>query len=108
MDVPGGMRIGNRPVIALVPSKARAAARCETPMPLHAMRYAETPGICCKRYGFPSETTIGRLRADTSAFTKFANSRGASALEAFQACETYELTITTSDVFATRNSRSHS
>jgi hypothetical protein len=79
------MRIGNRPVIAFEPSRARAAARCETPIPLHPIMYAGTPGICCKRYGFPNETTIGRRRARMSAFTKFANSLGASALVAFHA-----------------------
>jgi len=102
------MRIGNRPVIAFAPSKARAAARWETPIPLHPIMYADTPGICWSRYGLPSETTIGLFRARISALTKFANSRGASALVAFQAWETYELTITTSDDLATRSNRSHS
>src|SRR6185312_7053885 len=95
-DANGGMLIGSRPPIGAVPISARAAARCDTGTPLHAMRYAGTSSTCCSKYGLPSETTIGCVQRWTRLFTNCRKPCGADRSDTVDPAARYELTITTS------------
>ena len=42
----GGIDMGKRPLMALIPRSAWAAARCESGKPPHATMYVEISGTC--------------------------------------------------------------
>src|SRR5690242_12546957 len=101
----GGMLMGSRPPIGAAPTSARAAARCDTGAPLHAMRYAGTSLTCCNKYGLPSDTTTGCAPRATSSFTNCTNPCGADKSDTVEPAARYELTTTTSAESATVSNR---
>jgi hypothetical protein len=51
----GGIETGSFPVIAVFPSSAAAAARCDNGSPPQASIYAGTSGNELNKYGLPNE-----------------------------------------------------
>src|SRR6185312_11663500 len=92
----GGMLIGRWPPIGAAPTSARAAARCDTGAPLHAMRYAGTSLTCCNKYGLPSATTIGWAPRCANVLTNCRKPCGAERSDTVDPAARYELTTTTS------------
>src|SRR5690349_5468502 len=101
----GGRLIGSLPVIALAPSKARAAANCDAGLGPHAIMYDEALGACCSKYGVPNDTSTSRALRARSCAMKSRNAFGAHAVAVVELMFTYEPTTTTSTESARRSSR---